>query len=525
MNPKFRKRLSNETRDRQIRCQFDLDRRLYLQRLILASATAACSIAAALLLTLPGPVAAIVLLAVPASAALGFQAYRMRRIPSPVVAIGRNGIWDRRIHAGVVPWTEILRVRTDAFGNIILDPWREFSGAERSSGLHWSHLIRRIDPSLDAGSLKIRVTDIDGETWDVLAAIDASLPDYLRSLWKPELRRKAFTGDRKQAAAGIGVTVAAVFLLYFTVGGPSGPAIVLHNLGPATDIGAAPGRKDAPIADLYRHAAQQEDLDARIRLGLMYHEGDGVSRDPVQAAHWFRLAASEELPAGQAALGYLHEQGTGVEQDFAQALSWYRAAAEQDHAWAQYRLGLMYRDGRGVPRDNEKAVDLLRAAAAKGDLGGIFHLGEMYENGWGTARNPTVAAEWYRRAVERSHERAEYNLAVMYRDGRGVPRDTAKAGQLFERSAITGYAPAQYALGMAYELGSGVEADAARSALWYHLAERHGHAEAGNRRRQVLEAMTPQQRRDADLLVRDWMQQNLLRGDALARFSEYREKD
>ena len=525
MNPKFRKKASNRGRDRQIRCQFDLDRRLYLQRLVLASATAVCAAAAGLLLTLPGPLAAMILLAVPACAGLGYQAYRMRQIRQPVVAIGRNGIWDRRIGAGVVPWTEILRVRTDRFGNIILDPWREFSGAEQQSDMRWSHFIRRIDPSLNPGSLKIRVTDIEGETWDVLAAIDTSLPDYLRSLWKPESRRGLLAGDRKQAIAGIGVSVAAMVLLYFTAGGSGGPGVVLHNLGPVTDIGTVPARKDTPIVDLYRHAAQQGDVDARMRLGLMFHEGDGVSRDPAQAAHWFRLAASEELPAGQAALGYLHEQGTGVEQDFAQALSWYRAAAERNHAWAQYRLGLMYRDGRGVPRDNEKAVDLLRAAAVQGDIGGLFHLGEMYENGWGTARNPAAAAEWYRKAAERNHDRAEYNLAVMYRDGRGVPRDATMAAQWFERSALTGYAPAQYSLGLAYEIGSGVDSDPARSALWYHIAERHGHAEAGNRRRQVLESMTPQQRREADLLLRDWLQQNLLKGDVVARFSEYREKE
>lgn len=526
MNPKFRKRMSNRGRDRQIRCQFDLDRRLYLLRLILASATAVGAASAGLLLTLPGPLAAMILLAVPACVGLGYQAYRMRQIRQPVVAIGRNGIWDRRTGAGVVPWTEILRVRTDRFGNIILDPWREFSGTEqRKSDMRWSQFISRIDPSLHPGSLKIRVTDIDGETWDVLAAIDTSLPDYLRSLWKPESRRRLLASDRKQAVAGIGVSVAAMFLLYFITGGSDGPGIVLHNLGPVTDIGTVPARKDTPIVDLYRHAAQQGDADARMRLGLMFHAGDGVSRDPAQAVHWFRLAASEELPAGQAALGYLHEQGTGVKQDFAQALSWYRAAAEQNNAWAQYRLGLMYRDGRGVARDNEKAVDLLRAAAVQGDIGGLFHLGEMYENGWGTARNPAIAAEWYRKAAERNHDRAEYNLAVMYRDGRGVPRDAAMAAQWFERSALTGYAPAQYSLGLAYEVGSGVDSDPARAALWYHLAERHGHAVAGNRRRQVLESMTPQQRREADLLRRDWLTQNLLKGDVVARFSEYREKE
>lgn len=525
MNPKLRKRLANSGSDHQVRCRFDLDKRLYVQRLILALATAACSAAASAFLTLPPVVATMMLLAVPVCIGLGYHAYRMCQLRQPVVAIGRNGIWDRRLGASVIPWTEILRARTDRFGNILLDPWREFSGLEQVGEMRWSNFIRRVDPSLNPGSLKIRVTNIDGETWDLLAAIEASLPDYLRSLWRPEARRHGIIVEPKKAMAGISAFAGIMVVLFVALGGSSDPRVVLHYLGPVTDIGTALTRKETPIATLYQQAARQGDLDARMRLGIMFHEGDGVSRDPEQAAYWFRLAASEKLPAGQAALGYLHEQGMGVEQDFAQALGWYREAAGKNNAWAQYRLGLMYREGRGVPRDNDKAIDLLKAAAAQGDVGGLFHLGEMYENGWGTTQDPAAASELYRKAAERNHDRAEYNLAVMYRDGRGVPRDVVKSAQWFERAARTGYPPAQYALGLAYEVGSGVPLDRSRSALWYYVAERHGHAEAGNRRKHVLEAMAPRERREADLFQRDWLQRNLLNGDLAEHYSEYRGKE
>ena len=391
--------------------------------------------------------------------------------------------------------------------------------------MRWANFVRRIDPSLNPGSLKIRVANINGETWDLLAAIEASLPDYLRSLWKPEARRPQVIAEPQKAIAGVSAFAGILVALFVALGGASDPRVVLHNLGPVTDIGTALTRKETPIATLYQHATQQGDLDARMRLGIMFHEGDGVSRDPEQAAYWFRLAASEKLPAGQAALGYLHEQGMGVEQDFAQALNWYRAAASNHNAWAEYRLGLMYREGRGVPRDNDKAIDFLKASAAQGDVGGLFHLGEMYENGWGTAEDPATASELYRKAAERNHDRAEYNLAVMYRDGRGVARDTVKSARWFERAARTGYPPAQYALGLAYEVGAGVPLDHSRSALWYYVAERHGHSEAGNRRRHVLEAMTPQERREADLFLRDWLQRNLLSGDIAEHYSEYRTKE
>lgn len=524
MNRKLREKLVSIGSDHKVRCRFDLNIHLYRQRMFLSLGVSFCLAATAVVVSTWGYLLAPFLIALPACLYLSYHSCRMLKTQQPVIAIGRNGIWDRRLGAGVIPWTEILRVRTDRFGNVILDPWREFTGHEENGEIRWYDILRRIDPALNPGSLRIRISDIDGETWDVLAAIEASLPDYLRSLWHPETRRRLFMGDSKKAMIGVASTAAAMLVLFVGFGGVEETRSVLHSLGPATDIGTTPGRKNSPIVHLYRHAAQQGDLDARMRLGLMFHEGDGVSRDPEQAAHWFRLAASENLPAGQAALGYLHEQGMGVKQSFADALTWYREAAGKRHAWAQYRLGMMYRDGRGVPRDNEKAVELLKAAAVQGDVSGLFHLGEMYENGWGTVQDAAAASEWYRKAANLNHDRAEYNLAVMYRDGRGVTRDLSKAGQWFERAARTGYAPAQYAVGLAYEIGSGVPLDHNRAVLWYHLAERHGHAEASNRRKQLLAAMKPEARREADVFLRDWLRGNLLKGDVVARFAEYREK-
>lgn len=524
MNRKLRQRLEESARVHRVRCQFDLDTKFYKVRLALSAAVAAVLVGVAALFGANPLVLLPVLLMLVACGAFAHHAYRMLRLEQPVIAIGKNGIWDRRLGAGVISWSEILRVRTDRFGNLVLDPWREFSGQQPFADWRLRGLLRRIDPTLNPGSVRIRVSDIDGATWDVLAAIEASLPDYLRSLWHPEPHRRLFLGDARRAVAGVGATAAAALVLFVAFGGAQESGVVMHSLGPATDIGATPGVKEEPIVRLYRQAAQRGDLDARMRLGLMFHEGDGVSRDPEQAAHWFKLAASEDLPAGEAALGYLHEQGVGVQQNFAEALTWYRRAAEKKHAWAQYRLGMMYRDGRGVPKDNEQAVNLLKAAAEQGDVGGLFHLGEMYENGWGTVQDASAASEWYRKAAERNHNRAEYNLAEMYRDGRGVPQDLVKAGQWFERSAQTGYAPAQYAIGLAYEVGSGVPFDRNRAALWYFIAERHGHSEAANRRKQLLESMTPEQRREADLFLRDWLQGSLLKGDVVARFAEYRDK-
>ena len=149
MNPKLREQLAHNGRPHRVRCRFNLDRRLYKQRLLLSAAAIAGMILTAMLVgrwsvfLLPLVVSILICLV------LSFYSYRMLKVRQPVIAIGRNGIWDRRLGGSVIPWTEILRVRTDRFGNIILDPWREFSGRAMS---------RRVRPI--TGDVSVRATSV-----------------------------------------------------------------------------------------------------------------------------------------------------------------------------------------------------------------------------------------------------------------------------------------------------------------------------------------------------------------------------
>jgi Sel1 repeat len=53
-------------------------------------------------------------------------------------------------------------------------------------------------------------------------------------------------------------------------------------------------RQDYVTAErLYRSLAEQGDASAQHFLGKMYESGEGVRRDPVEAAKWFRLAADQ----------------------------------------------------------------------------------------------------------------------------------------------------------------------------------------------------------------------------------------
>ena len=55
------------------------------------------------------------------------------------------------------------------------------------------------------------------------------------------------------------------------------------------------------------------------------------------------IAAEQGDVDAQNKLGVMYYRGEGVPQDYSHAVSWFRKAAEQGHAVAQYNVGLMFR--------------------------------------------------------------------------------------------------------------------------------------------------------------------------------------
>ena len=81
--------------------------------------------------------------------------------------------------------------------------------------------------------------------------------------------------------------------------------------------------------DWFQKAADQGHADAQNNLGIMYYEGEGVSRDFVKAAHWFRQSAEQGNADAQYNLGTMYEDGEGVPVDLVQAYQWFLLSAKQ----------------------------------------------------------------------------------------------------------------------------------------------------------------------------------------------------
>jgi uncharacterized protein len=153
--------------------------------------------------------------------------------------------------------------------------------------------------------------------------------------------------------------------------------------------------------------------EARLRLGRMLLEGEGVARDQAAAFRQFQMAAADGTIEAHNMLGRCHENGWGTPMDYVRAACCYRAAAEAGLDWAQYNLGHMLLSGGGVARDPDAAFFWYGKAADQGHVRAMSLLGRCHENGWGCARDPRRALLWYRRSARGGYFRGAFNYASL----------------------------------------------------------------------------------------------------------------
>lgn len=158
------------------------------------------------------------------------------------------------------------------------------------------------------------------------------------------------------------------------------------------------------VSALSYAAAAGEPL-AQWKLGRMYADGDGVSRDDAKAYDYFsklveQFADDDPDPRERSmvanafvAVGVYMRDGVAsanIEPDVDRALDLFRYAATYfRNADAQYNLARMYLDGAGVKRDTRQAVSWLELAARKGHAPAQALLGKlMFEGQAGVPQRP-----------------------------------------------------------------------------------------------------------------------------------------
>ncbi len=107
---------------------------------------------------------------------------------------------------------------------------------------------------------------------------------------------------------------------------------------------------------------------AQQALGVMYQNGQGVTKSEHLALFWFRQAAANNNASAQYLLAALLEKNVGASGNLSEAIKWYRLAASNGHPSAQYQMGQMELKGlQGAAPDPLKASYWFGLAAAQGD--------------------------------------------------------------------------------------------------------------------------------------------------------------
>ena len=182
-------------------------------------------------------------------------------------------------------------------------------------------------------------------------------------------------------------------------------------------------------------AAEQGHPIALWKLGRMYAEGDGITRDDYKAFGYFSEVAdahADDSPTEPSsrfvsdafvALGKYYQSGipdTDImpNQDRARQFFTYAASYFGD-AEAQLNLARMYYDGEGGERDPLQAARWAKLAADKGNVGAQALLGHLLFEGDGLKREPVVGLMFLSIARQRAelgqrwiHEMQERALSV-----------------------------------------------------------------------------------------------------------------
>jgi TPR repeat protein len=280
----------------------------------------------------------------------------------------------------------------------------------------------------------------------------------------------------------------------------------------------------------YRKAAEQGNAKAQLALGDCYQNGDGVSnvvtsfeqamsqqwngdgvsKDMVEAVKWYSKAAEQGSIEAEWNLGENFFAG----MDYVQAYKWFCIAAsharsdlpegfetpeqiENNYAkMGESSLISLLQLGRLTQEEIEEAKQLVskeapdavakveadlaaekrrdfEAVKLKAENGNPWDqevLASDYEQGKGVATNLVEAVRWYRNAADQGYAEAQCDLGYCYANGTGIETNYVEAVKWYRMAANQGNANAQSQLGYCYQDGQGVPKDFDEAYKWFNLA-------------------------------------------------------
>ena len=156
---------------------------------------------------------------------------------------------------------------------------------------------------------------------------------------------------------------------------------------------------------IYLSLANQNDAKACYNLGLMYQDGDGVTKNLDEAVKWYTKSANLGYKEAQYTLGALVFQRQIQTISYPQAVTYYEQAAQQGHVKSQLNLGMLYFRGDVIAQDLSAAVQWLSLAASNNNSEAQGYMAQLYQQGAGVEQDTVKAAMWLMLAMQNEDKR------------------------------------------------------------------------------------------------------------------------
>lgn len=185
-----------------------------------------------------------------------------------------------------------------------------------------------------------------------------------------------------------------------------------------------------------------------------------------KAFNYFRMSGEKGNINGLNKLGEMYENGKGITKNLSLAKYWYQKAADQGHSDAKKNLERLksaesassnnnsilnksgqelftigndyYRGQNGKTKNYTLAAYFFKLSSEKGNSEGQLYYGYMFEKGYGVEQNYIEAFNWYHKSAEQGHLHGQYYLGAMYENGRGTFKDISQAKYWYQKAAAQG---------------------------------------------------------------------------------------
>lgn len=216
----------------------------------------------------------------------------------------------------------------------------------------------------------------------------------------------------------------------------------------------------------YEEGHKVDQIKCTQRLGIIYYNGEGVSRDIDKAIKYMEIAARQKAPHAMymLAIAYLrinkfgektndkvkelllesfklgspyaaeylayiniNEATEGKEFNKKDLIKYINYGISNNISDCKFQYGYIYENGIAVDKDYEKAYYWYISAAEDKCIKAMLKLGEWYKIGKYLERNIDLSIKWYEKAADLKDSEAIEKLIEIYEQGIGDRRNEVKA--------------------------------------------------------------------------------------------------